>query len=71
MITYADKLPAVDSADEFQALLREARWLQRAAPPLYDCLAAFSGALCPQIESFVYWSTVKFGLKPVALGSRI
>ncbi len=65
MITYADKVPVVQSSDAFRALLKEFDWLSDAAPPLYDCLESFSGNACPQIESFFYWSSVRFGLKPV------
>ena len=65
MITYVDKLPAIRSSDEFRALLNELDWLSLNAPPLYDCLESFSGNPCPQIESFFYWSSARFGLKPV------
>ena len=65
MITYADKLPAVRSLDEFRALLQEFDWLKDSAPPLYECLESFPGKSCPEIESLVYWSSAKFGLKPV------
>ena len=49
----------------FLGLVSEFGWLRAEAPPLYECLVAFSGVLCPQIESFLYWSIAKFGLKPV------
>lgn len=65
MIAYADKLPATRSADEFRALLHELDWLSLAAPPLYSCLESFSGNACPQVETFVYWSSAKFGFKTV------
>lgn len=65
MIAYADKVPVVSSSDESHALFQEFNWLKDDAPPLYDCVAAFSGGSCPEIESFVYWSSAKFGLKPV------
>lgn len=65
MITYDDKIPPVPSLAEFRALLHEVNWLNQTAPPLYKCLDSFSGAACPQIDSFVYWSSALFGLKPV------
>jgi len=65
MMTYADKLPAIRSSDESRTLLHSVDWLSQAAPPLYDCLESFSGNSCRQIESFVYWFSATFGLKPV------
>src|SRR6202008_590124 len=65
MITYDDKTAPVRSLHEFRALLHEVDWLNQAAPRLYECLNGFSGAPCPQIDSFVYWSNARFGLKPV------
>jgi hypothetical protein len=65
MISYADKRPAVSSLDEFHALLQEFDWLREYAPPLYDCLESFSGKSCPDVKSFVYWSSAKFGFKRV------
>lgn len=65
MITYADKLPPISSAEDSRTLLQEAGWLQAEAAPLYSCLESFSGRPCPQIDSFLYWSSAKFGLKPV------
>jgi hypothetical protein len=65
MITYDDKIPPIRSLGEFLGLLHETGWLNQTAPPLYNCLASFSGAACPQIDSFVYWSNALFGLKPV------
>ena len=65
MLTYADTVPAIRSWDEFRVLLQEVDWLSEAAPPLYNCLESFSGKACPQIESSIYWSNARFGLKPV------
>jgi hypothetical protein len=65
MITYDDKIPPVNSLDKFRGLLHEVDWLNQAAPLFYACLDTFSGAPCLQIDSFVYWSNVLFGLKPV------
>ena len=65
MITYADKLPPVNSADAFLQLLRQMDWLTMYSPPLQSCLETCSGQPCPHIESALSWSMVKFGLKPV------
>ena len=65
LITYADKLPPVRSLDAFLGLLQEFALLRRDGPPLYDCLESYSGPSCPEIESLLYWSSAKFGLKPV------
>jgi len=65
LITYADKLPPVRSSDAFLSLLEEFALLQRDAPPLYNCLESYSGKPCPDVDSFLYWSYAKFGLKPV------
>ncbi len=65
MITHDDKTPTVPSLAVFRALLHEVEWLNQATAPLYKCLDSFSGAGCPQIDSFVYWSSALFGLKPV------
>ena len=65
MIAYADKKPVVQSLSEFRSLLSEFDWLSQTAPPLYHCLADFSGKPCPQIDSFLYWTSARFGLKPV------
>jgi hypothetical protein len=65
MVTYADKLPPVQSSAEFLGLLKEFHWLSDYASPLYDCLESYSGSPCPNIESFVYWTSARFGLKPV------
>lgn len=65
MIVYADKSTSVSSLDEFHTVLREYSWLSVEAPPLYACLDSFAGGACPEIESFYYWSSAKFGFKVV------
>jgi len=65
MITYADKLPPVNSAEAFLQLLRQMGWLPTYALPLERCLDTYSGKPCPHIDSILSWSLVKFGLKPV------
>ena len=65
LITYADKLPPVRSLNAFLGLLQEFALLRRDGPPLYKCLESYSGQRCPEIESLLYWSRAKFGLKPV------
>lgn len=65
LITYADKLPPVLSLDAFLGLLEELSLIQRDAGPLYNCLESYSGQPCPDVDSLLYWSYAKFGLKPV------
>jgi hypothetical protein len=65
LITYADKTPPVRTFAAFLGLLREFDWLRSDAQPLYDCLQSYAGPACPQIQSSLYWSNIRFGLKPV------
>jgi len=65
LITYADKLPPVRSMDAFLGVQKEFDLLRREAQPLYQCLESYSGQPCPQVDSLLYWSSAKFGLKPV------
>jgi hypothetical protein len=65
LITYTDKLPPVPSLDAFLGLLEEFELTRRDAQPLYECLSSYSGQPCPAVESLLYWSNAKFGLKPV------
>ena len=65
LITYADKLPPVRSLDAFLGLLEEFELTRREAQPIYECLKSYSGKPCPEVESLLYWSNAKFGLKPV------
>ena len=65
MITYADKRPPVLASEVYLGLLNEFDWLSNYAPPLYECLQSYLGRPCPDVDGFLYWSTAKFGLKPV------
>ncbi len=65
MVKYVDKTLPVQGSTQFLQLLEEFDWLRDYAPPLYDCLGSYSGSPCPTIERFLYWSTAKFGMKPV------
>jgi hypothetical protein len=65
LVEYHDKKDARRLADEFRSILRESRYLYDYAPEFRRQLETFPREIRPDIESFLYWSKEKFGLKPV------
>jgi hypothetical protein len=62
---YNDKSYKLRLADEFQSILQHAPYMYGYTPEFKEYLQNFPNSRPAHVESFVYWSKEKFGLKPV------
>jgi hypothetical protein len=65
LIEYHDQGNLVRLAHESRSLLEQSRFLADYAPEFYKYLEEFPTSGSPNIDSFIYWSKEKYGLKPV------
>ncbi|HXV64717.1 MAG TPA: hypothetical protein VEK15_28725 [Vicinamibacteria bacterium] len=61
---YRDKKRPSFIEEEFDALLASSPYLMEYVPELHRYLDDYPHAELPGVNEFLYWSTVKFGLKP-------
>ena len=62
---YNDRAYRLRLADEFHTLLQPAPYMYEYVPEFQKYLEEFPNSRPADVEDFVYWSTEKFGLKPV------
>jgi hypothetical protein len=62
---YSDRPGTTARADAFRQLLRPSAFQAESQPDLFQWMDQFPRAHLEGVESFLYWSREKFGLKPV------
>ena len=65
LVEYQDKAKPVSLAQASTALVERSPYLHTVSPGFSRYLIAYPGVHLPVIDSFIYWSQEKFGLKPV------
>lgn len=65
LANYADRVGTPARDDAFRQLLRPSEFQAEAQPDLFRWMEQFPRAQLEGVESFLYWSREKFGLKPV------
>jgi hypothetical protein len=62
---YQDKKQPQTLAEEFHGLLQNSPYLPEYIPELHQYLEGYPAVELPRGTDFLYWSRVKFGLKPI------
>jgi hypothetical protein len=68
---YRDKKRPTYIQQEFKGLLANSPYVLEYQPALHQYLGQFPNAKLPGADEYLYWSTVKFGLKPVVRISHV
>lgn len=65
VVEYNNKKDAIFPQKEFESILAASPYLSVLAPEFYQYLKDFPQKPLPDTEDFIYWSSEKFGFKPV------
>lgn len=71
LIQYQDQSRPISTAKEFRSLLDNTSYLKQFAPEFAERLRRKTDKDLQSAESFLYWSKVRFGLKPVVIITHV